>query len=394
MIGQATVLLADMCIASRPKMLHVTCETREHSQKPAGRGLRELIGAGKFADFMQACWPEKPALFDFPSATLMRLFALARFRTAYSALRQVDGPVMVYGDIPVDLTDGISNKFYTTPDRADAFLSRGATVEIDHYEVASNELQRWLAAFKQDLGLPASVMGKCVVYASSASQGLDMHFDAYANFVVQLSGSKTWRLAPNERVVAPLEHHDMDEPFPSEELQSYWARGAALPAAADIETVTLEAGQMLFVPRGYWHGTSAGRHSLSLNFTFGQPAALDLALSALRRRLAASSHWRALLSCDLIVEESSTPADRQLREAAIWLQRLRTEIEKLSPSDLLDASRSLADPYSEANALVRQLSRYRDTDGDAARPRRLAAGGENWDDYDKCFAEGMEWLAP
>jgi JmjC domain len=76
----------------------------------------------------------------------------------------------------------------------------------------------------------------------SSARGLDLHFDYHDVFVVQLGGSKRWRVwAPLERMTNPVKgRHPIASPRFDE-------------LGAPLIDMTLRAGDCLYVPRGYPH---------------------------------------------------------------------------------------------------------------------------------------------
>lgn len=142
--------------------------------------------------------------------------------------------------------------------------------------------------------LPANVVARCLVYASSPGTGAGMHFDHNANFVVQLKGQKRWWIAPNEHVSDPLEQYAAGSARVPDDLSLYAKPGMPITMPLNARIIDLQPGSVLFVPRGWWHATQGTRHSLQLNFTFSQPAWVDLLMPALYRRLIRHAHWREL----------------------------------------------------------------------------------------------------
>jgi len=59
------------------------------------------------------------------------------------------------------------------------------------------------------------------------------------------------------------------------------------------EIVDMCPGFTLFLPRGYWHGTSAEQESISLSFGFAVPSWADVFIGRLKSELAVAEHWRA-----------------------------------------------------------------------------------------------------
>jgi hypothetical protein len=111
------------------------------------------------------------------------------------------------------------------------------------------------------------------------SQGFDIHYDPHDVFILQLEGTKTWRLY-ERRIAEPV--HPPDSPFSAEE---------AGPVA---ETTVLAPGDMIYLPRGVLHdANTSDSSSLHLTLSVEPLAWRDLLLElgendeALRTRLPA-----------------------------------------------------------------------------------------------------------
>jgi lysine-specific demethylase 8 len=97
-----------------------------------------------------------------------------------------------------------------------------------------------------------------------------LHYDAMDNLFVQIDGQK------HVMVAAPEDSRAL-YPFPDTPTKSRVDPErpdfAAFPrvSRARFLTATLEAGDMLFIPRGWWHFLSAPGPSVSLNCWFGTP---------------------------------------------------------------------------------------------------------------------------
>ena len=128
-------------------------------------------------------------------------------------------------------------------------LREGATLILD----AVNEFGGPLQSLCCGLADEFSAASQANLYACwGASQGFDVHWDDHDVFVIQLEGAKRWMLYGATRP-APLRRDlDAHHPRPSE----------------PIEEIVLEAGDMLYLPRGYWHA-AVGTGGPTLHVTVG-----------------------------------------------------------------------------------------------------------------------------
>ncbi|MGW9041262.1 cupin domain-containing protein [Streptomyces lydicus] len=129
-------------------------------------------------------------------------------------------------------------------------IDQGATLVID----AIDELHPGVQRLACDLESWLRTQVQVNLYASwSAREGFGTHWDDHDVVVVQLDGSKRWKLYGPTRL-APM-HRDVETPDePPEE-----------PTAEFV----LKAGDMLYLPRGWWHNVSASEGEPSLHLTCG-----------------------------------------------------------------------------------------------------------------------------
>ncbi|MCL8013934.1 cupin domain-containing protein [Streptomyces sp. AS02] len=185
------------------------------------------------------------------------------------------------------------------------------------------------------------------VYASwTATEGFGTHWDDHDVIVVQLEGAKRWRLYGPTRL-NPL-HRDTEVPEP--------------PADEPIEEIVLRAGDMLYLPRGWWHAVAAteGR-SLHLTCGLQTTTGADL-LGWLSDRLRTSETVRAHL-----------PVFASPQEQAAYLELLRKEV-----ADALHDG-AIGDFLTTRDVLHARLTTARAqlTDNDQGQVV-LVAGGEEW----------------
>ena len=130
-----------------------------------------------------------------------------------------------------------------------ARLRDGATLILD----AANELNPPLRALCAGLAAEFGCACQANLYACwGTSQGFDVHWDDHDVFVVQVEGRKRWALYGSTRAFPTRRDHHGEHPRPE---------------APTRETV-LEPGDVLYLPRGYWHA-AVGLGGPTLHLTIG-----------------------------------------------------------------------------------------------------------------------------
>jgi len=284
-------------------------------------GLAALIHPLPLAEFATHLEANEPLVVHGLGKTIEPLTRLPFLASLEAMLNSWPKPVQAHLPEVADEASSID----ASPADARKLFDSGMGLLFDEAQESSAELRTWLEAIRRDAGLSQLTRCRSLVYATPKGKGTAAHFDQNVNFVLQLHGTKTWRLEPNRQVENPLTRHTLGLPA-DPELQTYarepWP--ARMPAGA--RSIVLEKGSLLFVPRGVWHSTQAQSDALSLNFTYSAPAWLDLFTAALRSRLALSSEWR----------ETAFPSSPEKLEAL--LQQLAYDVPNWRAEDILAAT--------------------------------------------------------
>ncbi len=180
-----------------------------------------------------------------------------------------------------------------SPEQARALLAEGYTVGIRHAERHSPGLAALAKGFEEDFLAPVDVH----VYCTAAGQpGFGWHYDAEEVFILQTRGRKEWQLRKNTVNPWPLvETLPKDMRYQREIMP--------------LMRCTLQEGDWLYIPGGYWHATRAGdEESISLSVGVLSATALDV-FDFLRQRLLTSLLWRQRLP----VAGSASPVGRDER---------------------------------------------------------------------------------
>lgn len=156
----------------------------------------------------------------------------------------------------VDARREISPREYTLPDgRLDPVSladlhDRGATITFRQMHDCMPSLATLCRSAEELFNCPFQTN----LYLTPANaQGFRTHYDTHDVFVLQIAGSKTWRVY-EQTVELPLPNqtHDSDEKQP----------------ATVVDQFTLRAGDLFYCPRGIPHDANA-TGEISLHITFG-----------------------------------------------------------------------------------------------------------------------------
>ncbi len=301
------------------------------SNNPRVVGLPAFIYPKSLEEFLNTEWPEQAFVSHGLKDSVRELTELPFLKSLDAMLNH--WPKSIQAHLP-DASDESSSIDCNASDARKLF-SNHLGLLFNDVQTLSPVLKNWLVQIHQDLGLPAMTHGRCMVYATPDGKGTAPHFDQNINFVLQLTGTKKWWLAPNSHVKHPSQRHTMKGKLDAE-LASY----AQLPFPTEMPkeaiSIELKPGSLLFLPQGYWHSTEAQGEALSLNFTFSQPSYLDLFTAALRSRLLLSPEWREL--ADGV--SSTDPERREYAEQKFdaLLLELTGDLPHWNASDILGAT--------------------------------------------------------
>lgn len=303
-------------------------------------GLAALVHPFSTKDFFTAYENNEPLVVHHPEEALTQLRNLEFLKSLENLLNI--WPHSIQAHLP-DLRDESSSVDVNATD-AKKLFKNGMGLLFNEAQRLSPVLQTWVHKIRTDLGISEQTYSRCLIYATPDGKGTAPHFDQNINFVLQMSGTKIWKLAPNEHLVNPLSRHTMGTE-PSEEMDTYLEKELPTAMPASAHTIELKPGSLLFVPRGYWHSTEAQGEALALNFTFTAPTWIDLFTTALRSRLALWPEWR---------ETANGVSDpNRLDEAEAYLETLLAGLKEDLPhweaTDILNATEIPNEPSDDTN---------------------------------------------
>lgn len=131
-----------------------------------------------------------------------------------------------------------------------ARLAEGASLVIDAIDQIHPPVREAAAGLERFFRTPVQANA----YASwTAEEGFGTHWDDHDVVVLQLEGSKRWKIyGPTRQAPA---WRDVEAP--------------EAPTGEPIADIVLTAGDLLYLPRGWWHAVSADQGTASLHLTFG-----------------------------------------------------------------------------------------------------------------------------
>lgn len=232
------------------------------------------------------------------------------------------------------------------PDRVQTLLREGMTLRVKdvHRRVPGlRELGQLIESVAQE---PVG----CNLYGvHNERPAFGLHADPHDIVVVQLEGTKRWV------VHAPESAGDLDPRISN--------RARVAPAFEGIEPtfdVVLEAGDVLYLPRSWWHtAVAAGGASLHVTFAVRRPIALDLVHRALDR-VVHLEPWRSPL-----------PRFGTVHDRVEFAERLATAIAGELTADAIEAHFADRDAAAVARFTV-------DLAPEAASDLRVAPQHERW----------------
>lgn len=218
----------------------------------------------------------------------------------------------------------------------------GCTIVVRHAEHHDEHLAELANAFEETFRAPVNIH----MYATPPScQGFSWHYDAEDVFIFQTVGRKEYLLRKNTVNPWPLEETIPDDMRYEREL-------------TPLMRVLLEAGDLLYIPCGYWHRAQAAEDTdiaISLAVGVMSRSAMDL-FDFLRDELRHSLVWRQRLP---VAEDSIAKRTRGEMSSAErhLLARLSEDLNRTltDPAFLLRALDALEILPREQTELIRTV---------------------------------------
>jgi hypothetical protein len=198
-------------------------------------------------------------------------------------------------------------------------MRAGATLVFQAMSTYCPEVASFCADLADDVGCPVAANA---FLTPPHSQGAPVHYDMASVFIRQLAGSKTWRL------------HEPPKQWPIKR-----SKPGDTPETPLAHEITLNPGDCLYLPRGYYHeGTTGELGSVHITFSDGT-----------------EDHWVEVLHdvLDLVAERTVSLRGR-LPGKSEALSGQSTELWKTVRQDVFRALEDLGDEMMSA-LIVRRL---------------------------------------
>jgi ribosomal protein L16 Arg81 hydroxylase len=211
---------------------------------------------------------------------------------------------------------GPADRSQWTPERVHKRLAKGATIRIGnmpHYVPAIRRLaSRLETALSSDISIN-------LYLTPPGARAFAAHYDNHDVFILQVDGAKSWTIR------SPAEHLPLETIFRGREpwlrrMLPWETKLKTLPPIESGRSYRLEAGDLLYVPRGHVHEVRT-QESESLHLTVAAPVvtwyevAVDALLAAARRSPELRQALPAGFATDAEVRVGATEAAPAIVEA-------------------------------------------------------------------------------
>jgi len=209
-----------------------------------------------------------------------------------------------------------------TPERVYARMASGATVRIGNAARYLPAVARIAKTFERGLQTDIRVN---LYRTPSGARAFEAHYDNHDVFILQVEGRKRWRLFQEaERWPVEVVHRGRLDWHVADA-----AHGFSPPTATEgpAREYVLDAGDLLYVPRGHVHQVSTLDDAPSLHLTVAAPVVTwyEVCVQALLESLRHSPALREALPVDFSTAPQRIPDDQYAAVAAAVAEHLSAD---------------------------------------------------------------------
>lgn len=234
----------------------------EYSSSPTWRGLDPLawlLAPHALDDFLAESWERRALILNRNDREYYKDLLtfddvndfMSRNDIRYPYLRLVmNGKELPLVDYADDFVYG-NNIFpgLLDNDKIFHFYSQGATLSFQIFQKCMRELSLFCNALEARLQFQTQVN---IFVTPPNAKGFTAHYDDHSFFIFQISGKKHWKLYGS-----PIE-------LPIQEFRN----SAVVPKLDEPRDITLVAGDLLYLPRGFYHEANTSDET-SVHITLG-----------------------------------------------------------------------------------------------------------------------------
>lgn len=251
----------------------------------------QLFSRLRSGEFASRYWPNRHYVEHGEASRLTGLCSLPELESVDSLLAVARADVRVIFDGRRSEDQERYEEIGVQPRQALPLYRSGLSVCLASVDRWVPGVKSWIDKLAAELEVPRD-LAMCNAYASRLGTGLAKHWDGHEVLIVQLRGSKLWRIAENRDVPWPTVNYVPSFGLPSE-LRRYCPSSLPTEMPDSSTEVEMRPGSVLFLPRGFWHATEAtDEDSLSLTFSLSPLPWVDLVTEALAKRLVCKDRWR------------------------------------------------------------------------------------------------------
>jgi ribosomal protein L16 Arg81 hydroxylase len=279
--------------------------------------LKHLLSPFDVAQFFTEHWHRKPLYIRGEEGKFANLPGINELPALLSGKflndRWIGGQIYKAQASFVDRT-GNTKKLNAVQSMWPDLFNAGASLCFEALHRSDAELTRYVDDIASTTPLPGKIVTTC--YLTPPNSGSGMHFDSQHAFFMQVAGKKHWKFSQRagwKDAPANLEllalTPDMKKFLESTNV------AIATPMETGLHEVTLNTGDVLYLPPGFWHeARTSDSPSLHHTLTFVPLGAWQLLVAYLRR----SAIEKPSLRRDLRYASESGDGDaKKLLEIAI-----------------------------------------------------------------------------
>jgi hypothetical protein len=210
-------------------------------------------------------------------------------------------------------------------------IRRGSTIRIRDVDKFDQRLHSFTGEIQRHFAAQSQIN----VYLTPPNMaGFPPHFDITDVFVVQCAGSKAWKI-----------FHDYSDKIELPGMDTNWDPDRFKPSG-QAESITLEPGDVLYLPRGVMHQASCqDRESLHLTISIVPLTFADLIAKALKTAAESDTDFRRRVPWS--IEIANGEKEGLLNQTRELISRLAS---RMDVDTLLDTERRAYRPQVNANS--------------------------------------------